>query len=347
MHRVAERLPVRLSSFWGFECRLGETEPFSDILFEIRKETSGPALMAGEPPSALDRLCETYTAWEKFRFLARDWINPGHPWNRDIRNLWLEMDLTGADAESVLRRPNIFFGPEPETPNERIFELIEELAFMFQRPVSQTCALRKFIDCLPDGARIFQIGFMLSRPDDVGMRLCVDKTATEPEKILRWLARLRPTMDTAEAESLRKALEAVFPLCRDVNFGFNLTEDGVDDALGVECYEDWINEDTAQWRPLLDEITRARLCLPEKAQGVRDYAGITASPLHKRIDRGIIFLNTYRKIHHLKLTLLRGTLTQAKAYLAVSRPGLPLSLFGRPDATYEADKKAGQAWSVQ
>jgi hypothetical protein len=79
MHRVAERLPVRLSSFWGFECRLEEPEPFSDILFEIRKETPGPALMAGEPPSALDNLCETYPAWEKFRFLAKDWINPGHP----------------------------------------------------------------------------------------------------------------------------------------------------------------------------------------------------------------------------------------------------------------------------
>jgi hypothetical protein len=257
------------------------------------------------------------------------------------------MDLTGADAESVLRRPNIFFGPEPETPNERIFELIEELAFMFQRPASQTCALREFVDCLPYGARIFQIGFMLSRPDDVGMRLCVDKTETEPEKILDWLVKLRPAMNVTEAELLRRALEGVFPLCRDINFGFNLTKGGVDEALGVECYEDWINEDTAQWRPLLDEITRAQLCLPEKAQGVRDYAGITASQSHKRIDCGIIFLNTYRKIHHLKLTLSQGTLIQAKAYLSVSRPGLPLSLFGFPTAAYDAGQKAGQAWKIQ
>jgi hypothetical protein len=346
MRRVTERLPTRLSNFWGFECRLGEPEPFSDILFEIRKETPGPALLAGAHPSAIDDLCEAYPLWKKFRALARNWTNPGHVWNRDIHNLWLEMDLAGADAERVLRRPNIFFGPEPKTSSERVFELIGELMPVFERPSSQTRALREFFDCLPRGARVFQIGFMLDRADDAGIRLCVDKMAPEPEKILPWLAGLWPAMSVAETESLRKVFKAVFPLCRCLNFGFNLTKDGVGDALGVECYEDWLDDDTAQWRPLLDEMTRAGLCLPEKARGVRDYAGITALPMRRRIDRGVIYLNTYRKIHHLKIALSRGTLTQAKAYLAVSRPGLPLSLFGLPNATSDADGQAGHAWGA-
>jgi hypothetical protein len=347
MRRVAARLPTRLSDFWGFECRLGEPEPFSDILFEIRKETPGPALLAGERPSAIDDLCEAYPLWKKFRALARNWTNPGHAWNRDIHNLWLEMDLAGADAERVLRQPNIFFGPEPETSGERVFELIEELMPVFERPAFRTRALREFFDCLPPGARVFQIGFMLDRADDAGIRLCVDKWETEPEKILPWLAGLWPDRSVAETESLRKVFEAVFPLCRALNFGFDLTKDGVGDAFGVECYQEWIDDDAAQWSPLLDEATRAGLCLPEKARGVRDYAGITASPLRRRIDGGVIYLNTYRKIHHLKIALSRGTLTRAKAYLAVSRPGLPVSLFGLPNAAADADRQAGDAWSVR
>jgi hypothetical protein len=360
MRCVAARLPIQLSSFWGFECRLGEPEPLSDILFEIKKEACGPALLAGEISSAIDELCEVYPVWKNLRVLARNWLNLDHPWNRDIHNLWLEMDLAGADAERVLRQPNIFFGPEPKTSNERTFDLIGELMSLFERPASQARALRKFFDDLPEGARIFQIGFMLDRADDVGMRLCVDKVVSKAGmdigKILTWLARLRSATRTAEAgaaeiESLRKIFEVVFPLCRDLNFGFNLMEEGVDDVFGVECYEEWLDDDPKQWHPLLEALTRAGLCLPEKAQGVKDYVGITASPLRKRITGGVVYLNTYRKIHHLKLTLSRGTLTQAKAYLAVSRPGLALSLFNPRNAILgvspDADKQARQAWNIQ
>jgi hypothetical protein len=351
MCRVAERLPMRFSNFWGFECRLSDPEPSADILFEIKKEALGPAFLAGESPSLIDDLCEAYPAWKTFRALAKDWTNPGHAWNRDIRNLWLEMDLIGSDTESVMRRPNIFFGPEQKTSNARILGLIEGFMRVFERSASQACALLEFFDCLPEGARIFQVGFMLGRANDTGIRLCVNKVAQD--QVLPWLTRLCPGMSAAEAASLKNGLETVSALCHDVDFGFNLTEEGVGDSFGVECYEDWLDEDPAQWRPLLDELTRAGLCLPEKAQGVRDYAGITASPLSKRVVSDVVYLNTYRKIHHLKVTASRGALTQAKAYLAVSRPGVPLSLFGLTKAlnpsglSSAADKQAGQAWSTR
>jgi hypothetical protein len=343
MRLVADRLPVRLSDFWGFECRLGDPEPFSDILFEIKKETPGPDLLAGKSPSSLDGLCEAYPAWKKFRAFAGRWTDRGHPWSGDIRNLWLEMDLAGADAEGVLRRPNIFFGPYEKTSRERIFSLIEELMLMFERPA---CALREFFDRMPDEAKIFQIGFMLSRADDTGLRLCVDKTGRDPEKMLEWLARLRPAMSAAEAESLREVFEAVTPLCRFVNFNFNLTEEGAGGDIGMECYEDWLNEDTAQWRPMLDKLIRDGLCLPEKARGAEDYAGITTSPLLSRVDGSIVYLNTYRKFHHVKLALSGGVAAQAKVYLSVGRPGLPLSMFGIISAAREADARAGHAWGV-
>jgi hypothetical protein len=79
MRRVAQRLPMQLSSFWGFECRLGEPEPLSDILFEVKKGTFGPAFLAGEDSSILDELWEAYPVWKTFRSFARNWINPEHP----------------------------------------------------------------------------------------------------------------------------------------------------------------------------------------------------------------------------------------------------------------------------
>jgi hypothetical protein len=190
---------------------------------------------------------------------------------------------------------------------------------------------------------------MLARPDDDGMRLCVGKVA--PEEIMPWFARLWPSMGPDEAESLRRVFETVLPLCPSFNFGFNLTSDGAGVAFGVECYEDWLEDDPAQWRPMLEELTGRGLCLPEKARGIADYAGITALPLSKRVTSDVIYLNTYRKIHHLKLTVSRGALTQAKAYLAVSRPGLPMDMFGMArlasGVSSDADKAAGQSWSIQ
>ena len=216
MRCVAARFPMQLSNFWGFECRLGELERSSDILFEIRKGNPGPVFLAGgeKNPSGIDELCEAGLTWQKLRAFAQNWTNPTHPWNHDIRNLWLEMDLVGGDVQKALSRPNIFFGPDLKISYERTLELIGELAPMFGRPVSQTYALREFFDCLPEGARVFQIGFMLNRADDAGIRLCVDKVMedTETEKIMSWLAKLYSTTRTgpigaAEIGSLRRFLK--------------------------------------------------------------------------------------------------------------------------------------------
>jgi hypothetical protein len=142
-------------------------------MFEIRKGDLGPVFLAGgeKNPSAIDELCEACLTWKKLRAFAQDWTNLTHPWNHDIRNLWLEMDWVGEDAEKVLLRPNIFFGFNLKSSYKRTLELIGELAPIFGYPVSQTYALREFFDCLPEGARVFQIGFMLNRADDAGIRL--------------------------------------------------------------------------------------------------------------------------------------------------------------------------------
>ena len=184
------------------------------------------------------------------------------------------------------------------------------------------------------------MGLMLTRESDLGVRLCVNQV--EEQAFFPWLRQLFPD---SEVGSFREVFDTIAPLCRHLAFGFNLTKDGVGAGIGMECYQEWCEDNPAQWRPLLDELVRKGLCLPEKSKGVQDYAGISTSPLSARITHDMCYIHTYRKIHHLKLSFSKGIPTQAKAYHAVHRPGVPLSLLS--GNSFDADNiQAGQAWSI-
>jgi hypothetical protein len=338
---VASLLPVELSNFWGFECRLGQKTALADILFEVKRETPGIALLAGETPSVLDQLCDTWPGWNNLRILAQCWLNDLHLFRNHLRNIWLEFDLAEALSQEALqkasRNPNFFFGPESHSSPREILAVTAEIMHLHRRSVPDISVLRWFLETMPIDAKLFQIGLMLTRVDDCGLRLCVNKIS--PEAIIPWLAMILPE---GEAEALTPILAELLPMSQYFALDFNLTGKGVDAAIGFECYQDWLQDDPGQWLELLNYLTRRGLCLPEKGQGVRDYTGITASPLCDRLAGNLIYLHTFRKIHHVKCTLHQGRITQAKAYLAVSRPCLPLA--DVLPSTVAAMQQVNHAW---
>ncbi len=113
---IAETIPFELSTFWGFECRLGESDAKVDILFEIRKQSRGRSILAGHIPSGLDEMCVQWPAWKSLRKFASLWADSAHEFSRVIRNIWLEFDAASAEnqvqLQKVLRQPCIFFGPD-------------------------------------------------------------------------------------------------------------------------------------------------------------------------------------------------------------------------------------------
>jgi hypothetical protein len=323
---VAALLPLELSSFWGFEFRLGERQPRADILFETLKGSLGHQLLAGNSPSSLDQLCQAFSGWRTLRTFAGYWLQPDHPCHRLARNLWLEFDLAEAtspqDLDHALREPNFFFGPEPQATSRELLALICEVMRLHGRTSPAPARIAWFLENLPAGAKLFQVGLMLTREEDCGLRLCVKEVPSET--LHPWLHRLLPS---AEAQAQAELACTLLPLAEATALGFNLTAEGVSPAIGLECYQDWLQDDPAQWRPLLDYLSARAVCLPEKGAGVQGYAGVTTSPLEERMSGNQLYLNTYRKIHHLKCTLAAGRIAQAKAYLAVSRPGVPLTNF--------------------
>lgn len=336
---IAEKLPFEMTSFWGFECRLGEPAAKVDILFEIKKQSRGSSLLAGRISSELDMLCSEYPAWKSLRNFAGLWVDPDHEFSTHVRNIWLEFDtasvLDHSQMNEVLRQPCIFFGPDAETLEKRqTSRLICDALAALDAPDSGRCGLEEFIKSLPENARIFQVGLMLARPNP-GLRICVYRLTAEDVPV--WLTGLNWPGDTVMIGNLLKKLP---PGLDAFAVDLNLMTDGPGEKIGIECYMDWLEDDPEQWLPMLDLIEEGNLCLPVKRQGLMNFQGSTRVPDDwHRLSEGIVYSRLFRKIHHIKLSISSGQLKEAKAYLALNHPGIDLNTMYK--------KRAGGAWLVE
>ncbi|MBD3308579.1 hypothetical protein GF339_19335 [candidate division KSB3 bacterium] len=337
--RIAEHIPFELSTFWGFECRLGDADAKVDILFEIRKQSRGRSLLAGQVASGLDALCTQWPAWKRLRTFAACWADPEHEFSRTIRNIWLEFDAASvgnhAQLSDVLRQPCIFFGPDARTLEKpQASRLINEALAALDMPDAGGCDLDTFSAKLPQEARIFQVGLMLGRPNP-GLRICVYRLTLED--VPGWLTDLNWPGDTA---MLAQFLQKLPPDLDTFAVDLNLMKDGPAQKIGLECYMDWLENDPKQWEPLLRLLDERDLCLPAKREGLLEFQGAMRPPDDwQRASEGILYVGLYRKIHHIKLTVAADRVTEAKAYVAFNHPGVDV---GAIQANH-----AGGAWLVE
>lgn len=335
---AAERLPFELATFWGFECRLGEINPRMDILFEIRRQSQGRNILAGEIPSRLDEMCAQWPAWEQLRRFAVLWADPHHAFSAHIRNIWLEFDTAAIElpsqAADILSRPCIFFGPNSKAlKKEQDARLICDALSALDNPIFDEAPLNDLIARLPGESRVFQVGIMLSRPNP-GLRVCVYPLTAEDIPV--WLD---ATGWPGDSESVAALLRQLPPGLESFAVDVNLTPGGPAEKIGLECYMNWLEDDPGQWIPFLDMLAAMRLCLSSKYQGIMEFQGMTRFPKDWRLSNGIAYTVLYRKIHHIKLSFMTGQVTEAKAYLALAHPGL------NPSAIFS--KNAGGAWLVE
>ncbi len=322
---IAEQLPEELTTFWGFESRLGETAARADILFETRRESRGQSLLAGTSRSALDELCRRWETWQMLREFARLCQDKNHVFAAGIRNLWLEFDVAGTlsteETTALIRQPSVFIGPDSKAlSRDAMLRLILDASGVFQSN-GWHAGLEAFVRRLPEGAELFQAGFMLARKSP-GLRICVSKIPAQ--EIPGWLCQ---TGWSGDPEALARLLRLVSARSQTLALNLNLTADGPSEKVGVECYMDWLVDDAQQWAPLLDWLEQQHLCLPQKRRGLEEFPGMTRSPrLPNGNDRSVLYLNLYRKIHHIKLSITGGRVAEAKGYFALSRPALLLDL---------------------
>src|SRR5262249_37192699 len=103
---VAASLPAGASRFFGFECRLANTEPTADFLAWIaahglQREAWARWLAKDAPQSDVTR---------RLAGFVENWADPGSAHYSNVGNMWVEFDLAAPYADGST--PNLFLGSD-------------------------------------------------------------------------------------------------------------------------------------------------------------------------------------------------------------------------------------------
>ena len=339
---IARCLPAGMTSFFGFECPLGVSRPMADLLVCIQVGGGERECLAGSTAAnGLPHTLATQPVWQRLGDFAAQWARPGSPIYERIDNVWLEFDV---DQASPVTTPSVFFGPARSVrapsaaprarlsgSSSRADRWLVEAAIEPLRGHRLSAAaegqLSACLRALPARAEAFQIGVMLGRGSDA-VRLCLAGIARQA--IPQYLRRVgwEGTIDeVSELVSMLLVRPGRVSLHLDVG-------ESVGPRIGLEYYASPGPSGDRRWRPVLDELVRAGLCLPRKREGLLAYPGYTHELLDRarwppRLLRGSNLLGgralsvIARRLHHIKLTYQPGQPIRAKAYLAVGQELVP------------------------
>lgn len=328
---VARCLPAAITTFFGFECRLGDEKPQADFLLYVTAAEGGRDILTGAAPAAL--LLEPLQAnpiWSRLRRFCQSWAEPTSLLHQHVQDLWLEFDIAGPSPDLPL--PSCFF--RPHFPVGDTGEWITATAVPMLRgeslPASVEQKLLAALANLPDEAYVFQIGFMLARQVEA-VRLCLRNIA--PAHILPYLAHLGWSEPAGPLDALISNLSRLVDrIDLDIDVGQTVLP-----KIGLECYFNGQRQPRFEprWRSFLDFLVDSGLCRPAKRDGLLSYPGYirekkqvawparlqaASSLLGGRYE--IIFL---KGLHHVKIVYQPNSLLEAKAYLYVSQNWLALN----------------------
>lgn len=313
IRNLASLLPGSITDFFGFEIRLGTPEALADFLVCSERDSVAKRALVreGEVTSRFWRYLNT--------FLSR-WVDPASKLYKNVHNFWLEFDTSVSEE---IELPSVFFGPNDLAANTAgqsswlTEEAIPLLAGNGLHEKEREC-IERCLSALPEGAFLFQIGRMLSRPVDA-TRLCARGMSAEniPAYLesIRWpgsTSRLRELLDWLSAASVR------------IDVGVDAAAE-VMPRIGLECYFG----SGAQLIEFARALQDRGLAAAAKTSAALSWGGV----VHEQVNRdrwprdlraisallegraSSVFL---RWLHHIKIILSSGGNLEAKAYLAVS-----------------------------
>ena len=330
IRHIAAWLPGALTDFFGFECRLGISEPSADFLVCCRASHGGREVLNHERPERdLPVFFENHPVWQRIRCFSAEWSNPQSPLFDRVYNMWLEFDVEGAPPSVPV--PSAFIGPEnlqPVEPAGESSEMPAQCTWLTDSalplllgaeldPASQR-QIARCLNFLPFGARIFQVGLMLARASLI-TRLCVRGVSTT--QIIEYLRAL--DYDTSDGQ-LRGLVNVLAPLVERIDLDMDVA-DRVLPKIGLECY---FAADVAAIRQFLNHLVSCGLSTRAKAEALELWRGMAHERLSPEIwPRDLLTLSGFlggrvhsvfaRWLHHVKIVYQPGLPLEAKAYLAV------------------------------
>ena len=326
VEEIASFLPsVPIVPVAGFECRLGTDDAMADFLLCIGD--SDRELLAG--CSNKHRLSETVLSnktWNTIRNFSNIWSNPASSLHDKITNVWLEFDVD--EASSAIPEPSFFFGSpfitgdrEDDSYQWAIDLALRSLLGDYLTPQVEQNLLKCF-RLLPAGGKVFQIGVMLSRPQESNIvRLCVKDLPSD--RIIDYLVSIGWK---GSIPKLQAVIDTMSSFVDDIRLNFAVGET-VFPKIGLECYCQRKPAPEPKLERFLDYLVEQQLCTPAKRQGISTWSGLSneisarqlwCSDLLKTSSfLGDRKLSTFaRSIHHIKIVYQPDKPLTAKAYLA-------------------------------
>ncbi len=331
---IAQILPNALSSFFGFEYRLGDTLAEADFLLCVAADEAGKKVLGDRTYAiSLPALVTDEPIWQRIQTFASEWNTSTSAIAKDVFNIWLEFDIPNAFAEDEIPIPSFFMGVNDvykcdsleEQKKRRAWLVEESLPLLFGKslPIANQEMLYHCFQELPKGAHVFQIGLMLARQGET-VRLCIRNIS--PLQIGSYLSAISWK---GNIEKLTQFLHLLSPLVDRVDLDIDV-DFSTQSKIGLECYFYQQPSLEPKWITFFNFLEERSLCLPEKREAILSYPGYLRESANqeqwpeglKRLtqilgakNEGIIF----RGIHHIKINYENDAPQEAKSYLYVTR----------------------------
>jgi hypothetical protein len=322
---VARVLPSAITTFFGFECRLGIEKAHADFLICADAQELGRKILANDQYSiTLPADLYAHPVWQQIHNFSEQWNNQDSPLYDGINNIWLEFDIDESPVSIPV--PSCFFGPQAiYSGSDSQWTINTALKLLQNRDVPQVIAT-KLLNCfelLPDDAYIFQIGVMLARKSDL-VRVCIRNIS--PEEILKYLAALNWS---GSIDALHQTLNKLSSYATRIDLDIDIGE-SILPKIGLECYLDKQPKFEPKWQLFLDYLTEVGFCTSQKRDSLLAYPGYIRgkqSPdfFPNNLERISSFLGSgyegvfFKGLHHIKVTYQESASLEAKAYLYINQ----------------------------
>lgn len=312
---VAKLLPP--CSLGGFELRARDGEPTVD--FFVRLPYANP----GFKPSLL-----AHPVWQTLQRLCNSVANPSGRLHELVTHIFLEFDLAAPPSETPI--PALFL----ESNTDRTLTVHDVLAMagtldLHRQPshISERaldCCLTK----LPPGARVVDVGVMLSRPG-AALRLVIQRIPSAG--VCRYLDSIGWLDSAHQFSSLVDdiAAHADPEVMLDIDVA-----DTVRPKVGVEFYLRRETDNRPRWKALFAHLVDGGFAGPAKAAAVLEWPGFTQEgaaghewsenlALGDLLFRGMARSMFWRTINHIKLSYQPGQEPEIKIYLGLGHNWFP------------------------
>ena len=288
INKLRDHCSIEIASIFGFECILNNPNPTADFFFCIKSNEKYYKFLDQ------DNLLLDNFLWQNLNLFYQTWQNEQTILSQKVSDIWLEFDHEQYDNKIPI--PSIFFDAKKINSQSEWQWIIENsLSQLLGQdiPKSQIYLFLKTISQLPKNVNVFQVGLLLSRPQQ---NIRIYTTGITINQIGHYLTQLNWQGDVdLLANILGRISSLVDKYQLQIEIGHELS-----DTIAIEFY--CYNQTNLQ--TLLDYLTATGFCLPEKRDALLAFPDSST--------------NFSRRIAYLKMTYTPNNPLQFKAYLGIT-----------------------------